>query len=569
MMHLCLTEMTVDDVRRALLAAKADGIRNILALRGDPAPGKDKWEPCDGGMEHAVDLVRFIKKEFGDYFCVGVAGYPEGHVDTESFEADIAHLAEKVEAGAEFVLTQFFYDTSVFPRFVDAARKAGISVPIVPGIMPIQSYSNFDKMTRYFGMKVPPELSSALIPIKSDDEAVKEYGIRLGMQMAEELVAAGAVGLHFYTMNLETVVKGIVTGCGLCDASKRRYPWRQFSDEGRELESVRPIYWANRPRSYLSRTATWDEYPNGRWGDARSPAFGDITESHFYAVAVGHVEERRVAWGEAPMTHDDVYGVFVKYIKGEIPRIPWGSSSLASESDTIHEELVMLNTNGFLTINSQPRVNGVRSDDPTFGWGGPGGYVYQKAYVECFVPPTHLRALMEAVKDFPSVSYNATDVRGNTYSNAGKGAQAVTWGAFPCREIVQPTIVDADSFMVWKDEAFALWLQQWACIYDDDSPSYDLICDIHDTYFLVNVIDSDFTKGDIFEVFRRAIESMHPAGEAPITSALPGPASSMISSASAPPLPPAKIGTSVAAAGGAGGAGGLGVAGSGQRRSKV
>jgi methylenetetrahydrofolate reductase (NADPH) len=121
--------------------------------------------------------------------------------------------------------------------------------------------------------------------------------------------------------------------------------------------------------------------------------------------------------------------------------------------------------------------------------------VYQKAYIEAFVSPANLAALMEAAEGEPTISYMAADAHGNTYSSGGsasKGPQAVTWGVFPGKEVQQPTVVDPRAFMVWKEEAFSLWTTQWSPIYDDDSSSADLIHAMHDTYFLVNVVDHDF-----------------------------------------------------------------------------
>ena len=124
---------------------------------------------------------------------------------------------------------------------------------------------------------------------------------------------------------------------------------------------------------------------------------------------------------------------------------------LALETATITARLAAINRAGFLTINSQPRANGVPSDDPTFGWGGPGGYVYQKGYVECFLSPSLLAKVMQLAEDYPSVTYTAVDVHGNTYTNCShQGVNAVTWGVFPSKEVLQPTIVDYESFLAWK-----------------------------------------------------------------------------------------------------------------------
>ena len=136
LMHLTCTNMTKIQMRDALNIAKDSGIKNILALRGDPPKGAQFWEPINDGFLHAIDLVRFIKQEYGDYFGIAVAGFPEGHPQTQDDAvADIRYLKEKIDAGADFILTQFFYDTNVFLNFVQRCRDAGITCPIIPGIL--------------------------------------------------------------------------------------------------------------------------------------------------------------------------------------------------------------------------------------------------------------------------------------------------------------------------------------------------------------------------------------------------------------------------------------------------
>jgi len=144
-----------------------------------------------------------------------------------------------------------------------------------------------------------------------------------------------------------------------------------------------------------------------------------------------------------------------------------------------------MNKNGFLTINSQPRVNGALSTDPKVGWGPKGGYVYQKAYVEFFVSPPLFATLQEISKKFQSIPYYAVNCKGDFISNTTPTVSAVTWGVFPGREIVQPTVVDPDSFKVWKDEAFALWKSNWACMYADGSESKKLLEGMINSYYLV------------------------------------------------------------------------------------
>jgi methylenetetrahydrofolate reductase len=514
MMHLTCTNLPVSAVREALVKAKNAGIRNILALRGDPPRGAETWEACDDGFAHAVDLVRFIRREFGDFFGIGVAGYPEGHISATSLDDDVKYLKEKMDAGADFIITQLFYDVDLFNQWVEKCHAIGITQPIIPGIMPIQTYQGFKRMTGFCKTYVPPEIEAALEPIKHDDAAVKEYGIKLGIEMSEKLLASGVPGLHFYTLNLERSVVNILMGLGFVvrhkPDKKRAVPWQQSKLSRRDQESVRPIFWANRPKSYLTRTTTWDEFPNGRWGDSRSPAFGDLSDYHLCSFKTGPAADRRAMWGENPSTIDDITRVFVGYIEGKIDRLPWFEEKLHAETSPLVEKLLTLNKHGYLTINSQPRVNGAPSTDPVVGWGGEGGVVYQKAYLELFLSREKLDQLIEILADFPSLAYTATDYKGDCKTNipdSHKGAIAVTWGVFPNKEIMQPTVADRHSFMVWKDEAFALWESQWMAIYESGSDAAKLLKSVHDTFFLVNIVDNDFVNGDIFAPFNRLMNN--------------------------------------------------------------
>ncbi|CAI5729819.1 unnamed protein product [Peronospora destructor] len=455
LMHMTCTNMTESDIKKALDQAKDAGIQNILALRGDPARG-------------------------------AATGYPEGHAESqEDKEANIQYLKEK------------------------ACRAAGITVPIIPGIMPIQNYGGFERMTSFCKTFVPEEVRKALAPIKDNDEAVKDYGVQLGITMSQQLIDAGVLGLHFYTLNLERSVRRILEGLSSLSSRvpRRELPWQTSTLLKRASESVRPIYWSNRPKSYVHRTAMWDEYPNGRWGNSESPAFGELTESHFALSNTWTPIERRAMWGDAPATMEDIRCTFVQYVRGEILSLPWCDAALHAETSSVQQELAATNSAGFLTINSQPRVNGVLSDDPIFGWGGPGGRVYQKAYVECFVSPENMKIIIDNAAKKRSVQYHAVNLKGHSYSNASKSAVAVTWGVFPNKEILQPTIVDSSSFLVWKDEAFALWLKLWASLYEEGSQSAKLLHEIHDTYFLVSIVDNDFVNGNIWDLFKASVSS--------------------------------------------------------------
>lgn len=506
MMHLTCTNMPIDQVKAALHKAKAAGIRNILALRGDPPKGVEVWEKCEGGLSYAVDLVRLIRQEHGDWFGIGVAGYPEGHLQATSLEDDIMHLKEKVDAGADFIVTQLFYDVDLYLDWVKKCRDVGITCPIIPGIMPIQAYAGFQRMTSFCKTKVPDEILKALSAIENDDAAVKAYGIELGTQMCKRLLDAGAPGLHMYTLNLERSCISILENLGLVASRKAgTLPWKQSQQLKRKEEAVRPIFWANRPRSYVDRTANWDEFPNGRWGNSASPAFGDLSDYHLCSYRSGKAEDRRNLWGASPTNQSDINAVFEGFVTGQVAWLPWCEEKLQLESDQIKTQLARINKAGFLTINSQPPVNGKSSTDSAVGWGGPGGIVYQKAYLEFFCSPELLNKFLSVMEDgkYDNLTVNAINMKGDRKTaNAVDGAvTAVTWGVFPNKEILQPTVVDSKIFEVWRDEAFALWRSLWQSIYSKDSESYNLIQSIHDTFYLVNVVDHNYIDGNIFAIF--------------------------------------------------------------------
>jgi len=273
-------------------------------------------------------------------------------------------------------------------------------------------------------------------------------------------------------------------------------------------EDVRPIFWSHRPKSYLQRTATWDEFPNGRWGDARSPAYGDLTDYHLAALHVTKDSgERKEAWGENVKSLQDVNNVFAKYCSGEVKRLPWCDQPLSPESDLIKDNLIKMNKCGFLTINSQPAINGVSSSDERFGWGPKGGFVYQKAYVEFYASPDLIKVLLGVMKQYPSLTYHAVNLKGDSFANSEHNTNAVTWGVFPGKEIVQPTVVSTDSFLVWKDEAFALWKSQWESLYEEGSVSRQVISTIMSSY-LMNIVDNNFITGDIFAIFNNVIKEV-------------------------------------------------------------
>lgn len=519
MLHITCANTVKATVTKHLMKAKTLGIRNVLALRGDP-PNGGEWEALDDGLAYGTDMVTHIRQEFGNTFTICVAGYPNGHPDCATYEEDIQHLKEKVDAGADFIITQLFFENKTFFKFLKDCRDIGITIPIIPGIMPIQGYASLRHLVKLSRLEVPQWIVDAIEPIKDDDEAIRKYSVKLGIEMARELLESGEVpGLHFYTLNREVATKEILTALGLwCQdpAASRPLPWKPSANKKRVCEDVRPIFWASRPKSYMYRTSDWDEFPNGRWGNSSSPAFGDLTDHHlFYLRSRVKRDDLLKMWGEELTKVEDIFEVFRCYISGEsnkagikVTSLPWNDETVAAETSLIKEKLEFLNSKGILTINSQPQVNAAPSSDPMVGWGGNGGYIYQKAYLEFFTCKEVVDLLLEVLKEYPQVNYHVVNCEGSVnVTNADKFSPiAVTWGVFPGKEIVQPTVVDPISFEFWKDEAFDLWQQRWGKLYPDDSPSRLIIDDICKNYYLVNLVDNDFIKGNcLWEALEKTV----------------------------------------------------------------
>jgi len=212
--HLTCVGHTRVQVQELLEKICSLGCKNILALRGDPPDGGN-FQPTPGGFEFAAQLVRFIR-ESGD-FSIGVAGFPEGHIACrEGKHADWRHLKEKMDAGADFVLTQLFFDNADYFEFRDfVAGKLGVGAPLVPGIIPILSASQITKFTQLSGSKIPETLRTRLDQLAGDDEAATEFGIEYATRQCEELLRAGAPGLHFYTLNKARSTVQVLKNLGL------------------------------------------------------------------------------------------------------------------------------------------------------------------------------------------------------------------------------------------------------------------------------------------------------------------------------------------------------------------
>eukprot|EP00158_Paraphelidium_tribonemae_P004848 Partr_v1_DN26998_c0_g1_i4_m6645 putative Methylenetetrahydrofolate reductase len=341
-MHLTCTNMPKEKIDEALKEAKNSGIQNILALRGDPPRGQQNWVACESGFSNAVDLVRYIRSEYGDYFCVSVAGYPEGHIDNPDKAEDLRFLKEKVDAGADYIVTQLFYDVDMFIDWVKDLRAMGVNCPIIPGIMPIQSYGGFKRMTTLCKTFVPQKIWDELEPIKDDDQKVKEFGVSLAIDMCNKLRDTGLRAFHFYTLNLEKSVRLILEGLQFVASIEtcKPLPWQPSLARGRSKENVRPIFWKNRLLSYVRRTEAWDEFPNGRWGDSRSPAYGDLDG---YGVSLKYSPDEAHKMWNSPETPAQVHEIFAKYCSGELSALPWSDQPLSSESDCLRDSLVDLN----------------------------------------------------------------------------------------------------------------------------------------------------------------------------------------------------------------------------------
>jgi len=262
-MHLTCTNVDKEKIDETLSRCKAEGITNLLALRGDPPVGQDKWEASDLSFTCALDLVRYIRAEHGDFFNVTVAGYPEGHptkmnvveggVSTLSpselkrystskdengkeqilvcrdadYAAELAYLKEKVLAGADCIITQMFFDCEVFDIFVKDCRRIGITVPIVPGIMMISNLGGFRRMASFCNSRIPRPLEDRLAAVEASvanaeseegakelADKVKQFGTEFGIEMCKTLTTMGTPGLHFYTLNQSAATMAILQGLG-------------------------------------------------------------------------------------------------------------------------------------------------------------------------------------------------------------------------------------------------------------------------------------------------------------------------------------------------------------------
>ncbi|ACN99554.1 methylenetetrahydrofolate reductase [NAD(P)H] [Sulfurihydrogenibium azorense] len=201
MAHLTCVGHSKQEIKQILEDYKNIGIENILALRGDIPLSFDKKDIPLDGCKHAFELVSLIKDNFGDYFCIAVASYPEGHPESPNLERDIYYFKQKVEAGADFSITQMFFDNSYFYDFLDRCTKAGVNIPIIPGIMPITNFNQIRKFASLCGATIPEDVVKLFEKYADNPEETKKIGIEFATKQCEDLLKNGVKGLHFYTLN--------------------------------------------------------------------------------------------------------------------------------------------------------------------------------------------------------------------------------------------------------------------------------------------------------------------------------------------------------------------------------
>lgn len=212
--HLTCVGSTVEELRGVIRQIAEAGIRNVMALRGDPPGGpREPWVETPGGLRHADELVALLKEE-GD-FCVGVAAWPEKHPEAPDFATDVKHLLGKFSAGADFAVTQFFFRAADYFDLVQAVRAQGCDAPIIPGIMPVTNVAQIERMAALSGADFPGDLAARLHQVEDDAEAVRRIGVEVATELCQELLDGGAPGIHFFTLNRSTATREVFQGLRL------------------------------------------------------------------------------------------------------------------------------------------------------------------------------------------------------------------------------------------------------------------------------------------------------------------------------------------------------------------
>lgn len=201
MHHLTCGGHSREELKTIIDEMKRKNIRNILALRGDPPEGMNHWEPVPDGLDYSYQLCEFICSHYDNFFSIGVAGFPEGHIDCPDKETDSKYLKIKIDAGAEFVITQLFFDNKDYFEYIERVRKIGVNVRIIPGILPITNYETLVKFCNRCGATIPQQVHNIFKPLAGDDKSTYKMGIEFVVKQCNALLAGGAPGLHFFTLN--------------------------------------------------------------------------------------------------------------------------------------------------------------------------------------------------------------------------------------------------------------------------------------------------------------------------------------------------------------------------------
>ncbi|MCP4076214.1 MAG: methylenetetrahydrofolate reductase [NAD(P)H] [Gammaproteobacteria bacterium] len=209
--HLTCVGATNAEIIELLEIYKQQGIHRLVVLRGDPPSGMVGMGEC----KHASDLVQLIRDQFADHFSIAVAAYPEAHPDSKNMSTEINYFADKMNAGADMAITQYFYNTDSFFHFMDLCEKKNITQPVYPGIMPIANFDNLKKFSKQCGAEIPRWIKKSMASYNDDLESQRQYGIEIVSQMTEKLIHNGVSGLHFYTMNQSALTLAILKNLNL------------------------------------------------------------------------------------------------------------------------------------------------------------------------------------------------------------------------------------------------------------------------------------------------------------------------------------------------------------------
>ena len=211
--HLTCVGASYAEILEMLEKYRQNGIHRLVLLRGDLPSGMVGMGEC----KHASDLVRLIRKEYADHFTIAVAAYPEAHPSSKNMQSEIKYFAEKMNAGADFAITQYFYNCDSYYNFMDLCAKQQINIPVLPGIMPIANFENLKKFSKQCGAEIPRWIKKSMSSYEDDAEAQRQLGIEIVSRMAEQLIQYGVPGFHFYTMNQSGLTRSIVENLNIAD----------------------------------------------------------------------------------------------------------------------------------------------------------------------------------------------------------------------------------------------------------------------------------------------------------------------------------------------------------------